>query len=81
VTVRTASANNTTVTADCGAGNHALGGGGSTGGGGSNFTQSYPATDAAGTAATNASTNPRFWTTKFATATGSNTSYAICVPN
>jgi hypothetical protein len=80
VTVRATSANNTTVIADCGVGNHALGGGGSTGGGGTNFTQSYPS-DAAGNGVTTGSTNPRYWTTKFATATGSNTSYAICVPN
>jgi hypothetical protein len=69
------------VTADCGAGFHATGGGGSTGGAGTNLTQSYPSTDTSGTAATNGSTNPRFWTVKFATATGSNTAYALCVAN
>ena len=69
------------MTADCGLGFHATGGGGSTGGGGTNITQTYPAADAAGTPATNGTINPRFWTAKFASATGSNTAYALCVPN
>jgi len=66
------------VTADCLAGNHATGGGGF---GGNNLDGSYPSTDATGTPATAASTNPRFWTATFASGNMSNTAYAICVPN
>jgi hypothetical protein len=80
VTVHTAtSATSGTATADCGSGNHALGGG-VLGIADNNATfASYPS-DASGNAAANNSTNPRAWTAK-AKVGSSVTAYAICVSN
>ena len=80
-------ANQTLIVADCGNGNHAVGGGGRTtlvtGSGGnqsSNFQSSYPS-NAIGLAVTNGATNPRFWTATFFNNDPSNAVYALCVPN
>jgi hypothetical protein len=78
VTVRTSAANSTTAIADCTVNNHALGGGGNSSQ--QAVIRSYPS-DASGNAVATASTNPRYWTVKFDAAHGSNTAFAMCVPN
>jgi hypothetical protein len=75
--VESHNANATTVTADCGSGSHATGGGGSSAS--KIVQQSYPS-DSGGTAV-GSGTNPRYWTVKFDGNTGSNTAYALCVPD
>src|ERR671932_634616 len=75
-----ANANNVQVTANCPAGQHAVGGGGfSTGGGSGDLTASFPSNSTR--APTTTGTNPTSWTARFASATGSNTAYVLCVPN
>jgi hypothetical protein len=79
------SANAVTVTADCGVGNHAIGGGVKTvkatgnSNNAANVQGSYPSNQT-GTAQASG-TNPRAWSATFFAADPSNTAYAICVPN
>jgi hypothetical protein len=80
------SANQTSITVDCGAGNHAVGGGGrttsTTGSGGnqsSNFQGSFPSGLLG--LPVGSGTNPRFWTATFFQIDPSNAAYALCVPN
>src|SRR5262249_6984112 len=79
ITVVSAAGNNAVQTATCASGQHAIGGGASTANNNQQGYASYPSTSN-GTAVTNG-TNPTSWTAKFTAATGSNTAYALCVPN
>jgi hypothetical protein len=74
-----------TLTADCGASNHALAGGLlSSTSTADEPRYSYPATTSGGTASADDSTNPRYWAVSFSqTSNQSQTRvlYAVCVPN
>jgi hypothetical protein len=73
-----------TMTVDCGPASHALGGGHIAAGATDVFGGSYPATAADGTAATDASVNPRYWAASWSGTSQqaqSRTAFAICVPN
>jgi hypothetical protein len=66
------------ATVDCGPTRHAIAGGGYTSG--NAFYRSYPS-DATGTAFADNTTNPRYWTTTFASTGTGQLVYAICVNN
>ena len=80
MTVQVASDNSASVTADCGAQSHAVGGGGSSTT--QDLTDSYPSGNN-GALLADGTENPRYWTAVFAAATtgNANKAYAICVPD
>lgn len=65
--------------ADCGAGNHAVGGGGRTDDDEDHLVSSFPST-AAG-APVLVGTNPRYWTAVWESTDGDHRAFALCVPN
>ena len=65
-----------TLTIDCGASNHAVGGGASVG----SEDLSYPS-DSAGAFVADGTVNPRYWTTTFTNSSSGNRAFAVCSPN
>ena len=85
VTIVSASTTNDGVAADCGVGNHVVGGGSSSTGTGDYLRNNHPASDTSGTAATSG-TNARYWWATYrnapdGSADGTVTVFALCVPN
>lgn len=70
----------TTVTATCASGTHAVAGGFTPSGVLNVALDSFPS-DAAGTPAANATTNPTSWTGIFRTGSASNQVWVVCVSN
>jgi len=70
--------------ANCGSGNHAIGGGGNTNNSGDRLAASYPARGPDGTEALLFSGENQFWVARWnptGTGTATRTAFAICVPN
>jgi hypothetical protein len=74
--VAPATGGGSSLTIDCGSGNHGVSGGARVGA----QELSYPS-DSSGTFVANGTTNARYWTTTFSNSSTNNRAFAVCSPN